>query len=136
MNAFAGLLWWLFAAEDDGGPEPPDAIADLAAQAVSHRRISLTWTLPAGATGVKVHRSTSTGFTPGAGNLIATVGAVGSHQSSGLEAETEYFFKAVAFNDEGDANASNEASATTDAAPASTPPGIASRFTRLTEVVT
>lgn len=104
-------------------PPPPPAIDDLDATTFSHTRIDLAWTLPERSTGVKLYRSTSSGFTPGGGNLIATLGAVEEYEdTTGLSASTAYFYKAIAFNASGDATASNEATDTTDATP--TPPNL------------
>ncbi|HEX6053455.1 MAG TPA: fibronectin type III domain-containing protein, partial [Gemmatimonadaceae bacterium] len=98
-------------------PPPPAAITDLTATAVSPTAIDLAWTLPSGATGVRIYRGLATGFTVDETSLIDTVGAVASYADTGLTDETDYFYRVVAFNEYGDAAASNEATDETLAIP-------------------
>lgn len=122
--------------EEIPDPVAPAAIDDLDALALSHSRILLTWSLPATATGVKIHRDTSPAFTPGGGNLIDTVGAVETYEDTGLTPATPYYYQAIAFNGVGDAPASNEATDTTDAQIIPAPSIVASAYDDIAEEYT
>jgi hypothetical protein len=93
-------------------PQPPT----ISATAVSSSQIDLTMTAGLYATSHTLHRSTTTGFTPSAGNQIATFGATPTspYEDIGLDADTTYYYVLVAVNEDGTAN-STEASATTQA---------------------
>lgn len=95
---------------------PPAAINDLNATASTVAvEIGLEWTLPMGATLVKVYRHTATFSAPSGGTLIATLGAVEEYtdEPPGMAIGTQYFYELIAGNGAGDAAASNEDSATT-----------------------
>jgi len=87
----------------------------LSATAISYSQINLTWTDDSdNETGFKIERSTGTNNF----ELIATVGAnVTSYSDKGLSASTPYIYRVCAYNSGGDSGYSNEASATTEAAP-------------------
>jgi len=98
-------------------PEPPAAPTSLVATAVSNSQVNLSWTDTAtNETGFYIERCTGEGCTSFA--QIATVGAgVTSYQNSGLAASTTYTYRVRAYNAGGNSGYSNEASATTQAAP-------------------
>jgi hypothetical protein len=91
-------------------PSPPPT--NLVAM-VSNDTINLTWSAPVGGPAVanyRIYRSTTSGFTPGAGNLIGQ--SVTLTFSDALPAGT-YYYLVVAVDDNGNPSlASNEASAT------------------------
>lgn len=113
LNAFGVTI------DDDMGipPEPPYPPSNLAAVAASSSRIDLLWTDNSGnEAGFKIERCT--GADCGDLALIATVGAgVTSYSNTGLSASTTYKYRVYAYNLGGDSGYSNEASATTEAAP-------------------
>jgi hypothetical protein len=99
----------------------PSAPTSLAATAQSSSAIGLTWkeaAPPANCTisSYNVYRSTTSGFTPGSGNLIASGVTSPSYTNTGLTASTTYYYKVEALNSYGTSPASNQASATTKAA--------------------
>lgn len=103
---------------DDGTgttPVPPAEPSNLTATAISATQIDLTWIDHAtNEDGFKIERCT------GSGNFaqIATVGAnVTSYSDKGLSASTTYRYRVSAYNAPGASGFSNEADATTPAAP-------------------
>lgn len=74
----------------------------------SNSGVVLNWTAASGGTGpysYKIYRSTTTGFTPGAGNLVGTVGVgILTFTDSGLFPNTQYYY-VVQSVDTGNANA-------------------------------
>jgi len=74
--------------------------------------VILNWGAASGGTGpysYKVYRSTATGFTPGAGNLIATLGVgILTYTDSGLIPNTQYYY-VVRSVDTGNGNATADA---------------------------
>ncbi|MDZ7303603.1 MAG: fibronectin type III domain-containing protein [candidate division KSB1 bacterium] len=90
----------------------PAAPSNLTATPVSNTQINLAWTDNANnETGFKIERKTGTAGTYAE---IATVGAnVTSYSSTGLTANTKYFYRVRAYNANGNSNYSNEANATT-----------------------
>jgi hypothetical protein len=108
------------AIDDGGGPtaEPPAAPTGLAAAAVSSSQISLTWIDNSGNEGgFKIERCSGSGCNDFA--QIATVGAnIASYADTGLLASTSYTYRVRAYNSGGDSAYSNDAAATTPAAPA------------------
>lgn len=97
-------------------PPIPAAPANLTATAVSSSQINLAWTDSDTETGFKIERCTGAGCTNFA--QIATVGAnVTGYSNSGLSASTSYTYRVRAYNTSGDSGYSNEANATTQAAP-------------------
>jgi hypothetical protein len=96
----------------------PSAPTGLAAAATSSSAIGLNWsavTPPANCTisGYSVYRSTTSGFTPGSGNLIASGVTSLSYTNSGLAASTTYYYKVEALDSYGSSPASAQAQATT-----------------------
>lgn len=73
--------------------------------------VTLNWTNTSSSqTGLYVYRSTSSGFTPNAGNLLATLGNVETYSDTSATVGTLYYYVVVGFNDEGESTPSNEAS--------------------------
>ncbi|HYG75239.1 MAG TPA: glycoside hydrolase family 44 protein [Planctomycetota bacterium] len=99
----------------------PAAPSNLSATATSASQINLSWTDNASnETGFKIERKTGVGGTYA---QIAAVGSnVSSYSDSGLSASTQYFYRVRASGSSGDSAYSNEASATTHAAPVSQGP--------------
>ena len=98
----------------------PSAPAGLTATASSSSSISLSWTAvtpPANCTisSYSVYRSTTSGFTPGSGNLIASGVTTASYTNTGLAASTTYYYKVEAVDADGTSAASAQATATTQA---------------------
>jgi hypothetical protein len=100
---------------------PPLAPSNLNAATASSTQIRLTWTNNAGYNkdGFKIERKTGAESY----SQIATVVTVGvtSYFDTGLTPGTTYYYKVVAYNAMGDSTDSNEAGATTQAAPTSPP---------------
>ena len=94
----------------------PTAPSALTATAASSSQINLGWTDNASnETGFKIERKTGSG---GTYSQIATVGTgVVSYNDTGLTASTTYYYRVRATNAAGDSGYSNEANATTNAAP-------------------
>jgi len=98
---------------------PPAAPSDLSATAVSSSRINLSWTdNAANETGFSIQRKTGA---TGTYSQIASVGAnVTSYANTGTNASTTYYYRVHAYNAGGNSSYSNQANATTDAAPVTT----------------
>lgn len=99
----------------------PSAPSGLAATTSSSSVINLAWTAdtaPANCTisGYNVYRSTTSGFTPSAGNEIASGVTATSYSSTGLTASTTYYYAIEAVDSEGTSAESSQASAKTSAA--------------------
>ncbi|HTN90101.1 MAG TPA: cellulose binding domain-containing protein [Sorangium sp.] len=103
-----------------GSVSPPAAPTSLAATAASSSAISLSWSASSGATSYSVYRSTTPGFTPAAGNRIATGVPSTSYNSAGLSASTTYYYRVTASSAGGESAASSQAIATTLAGSAAT----------------
>ena len=92
--------------------QAPSAPANLTATRQSASQINLNWSAAndnIGVTEYRVHRSTTSNFTPSAANRIATVESGTSYQNTGLSAGT-YYYKVVAADGAGNAGAaSNQA---------------------------
>jgi hypothetical protein len=96
----------------------PGAPTALNATAVSFSQINLTWTAsPTSGVTYNVYASTTPGFAPAAGNRIATGVTATSYSNTGLAASTAYYYVVTARNANGESTASNQATATTKAAP-------------------
>ncbi len=103
----------------------PSAPAGLTATASSSSAIGLSWTAvtpPANCTisSYSVYGSTTSGFTPGSGNLIASGLTSTSYSDTGLSASTTYYFVVEAVDADGTSAASAQQSATTQAASSGT----------------
>jgi hypothetical protein len=98
---------------------PPAQVQGLSASTVSSTQINLSWTANLPADNIahyNIYRSTTSGFTPGAGNLINSTVTATSFQDSGLIANTTYYYKVSGTNSAGEGPASAQASATTQTA--------------------
>jgi hypothetical protein len=98
----------------------PSAPTSLAATAQSSSAIGLTWTEAAPppnctVSSYNVYRSTTSGFTPGTGNLVASGVTSPSYTNTGLTASTTYYYKVEALDSDGNSAASAQAQATTQA---------------------
>ncbi|MGA2651527.1 MAG: malectin domain-containing carbohydrate-binding protein [Terracidiphilus sp.] len=98
----------------------PSAPTGLTATATSSSGIGLIWTAvtpPANCTisSYNVYRSTTSGFTPGTGTLVASGLTSPSYSNTGLAASTTYYFIVEALDGEGASPASAQATATTQA---------------------
>jgi len=105
----------------------PSAPGGLTATASSSSAIGLSWsavTPPANCTisSYSVYGSTTSGFTPGAGNLLASGVTGTTYTNTGLAASTIYYYKVEAVDTDGSSTASTQASATTQAASCSAVP--------------
>ena len=103
----------------------PTAPGGLTATASSSSAIGLSWstdTPPANCTisSYSVYGSTTSGFTPGSGNLIASGLTGTSYSDTGLSASTTYYFVVEAVDSFGTSAASTQQSATTQAASSGT----------------
>ncbi|MGB8097166.1 MAG: malectin domain-containing carbohydrate-binding protein [Terracidiphilus sp.] len=113
--------------ESSGGScsASPSAPTGLTATASSSSVIGLSWTAvtpPANCTisSYSVYGSTTSGFTPGSGNLIASGLSSTSYSDTGLSASTTYYFVVEAVDSYGTSPASAQQSATTQAAASGT----------------
>jgi hypothetical protein len=98
----------------------PSAPTGLTATTASSSSIGLSWgavTPPANCTisGYSVYGSTTSGFTPGSGNLIVSGVSGTTYTNTGLAASTAYYYKVEATDADGSSAASNQATATTSA---------------------
>jgi galactose oxidase-like protein/fibronectin type III domain protein len=103
-----------------GSGGTPAQVTGLNHQTVSSTQINLSWNANPPADNVthyNIYRSTTSGFTPGPGNLINSTVTATSFQDSGLTASTTYYYKVSATNSVGEGPVSSQASAQTTAAP-------------------
>ncbi len=96
----------------------PSAATGLTATASSSSVIGLNWnavTPPANCTisSYNVYRSTTSGFTPGSGNLVASGVTGTTYSNTGLAASTTYYYLVEAVDADGSSGPSNQASAMT-----------------------
>jgi hypothetical protein len=103
----------------------PSAPTGLTATATSSSAIGVSWsavTAPANCTisGYSVYGSTTNGFTPGSGNLIASGVTGTTYANTGLSASTTYYYKVEATDADGTSAASTQQSAETEAAASGT----------------
>jgi hypothetical protein len=102
----------------------PSAPTGLTATATSSSTIGLSWsavTPPANCSvsGYSVYGSTTSGFTPGSTNLIASGLTGTTYTNTGLSASTTYYYKVEATDVDGTSAASTQQSAETQAAASS-----------------
>ena len=116
-------------------PAPPDPPADPTATTQSSSEILVEWTDTADETGYRVERSDdgTTGWTDVSGDLAAdTI----SYLDSGLDPSTQYFYRIIAFNDEGDSDPSDVVDDTTDSpTPPVAPPNPSATAQSATEIL-
>ncbi len=121
----------------------PGAPAGVAATAISSSQINLSWnavTPPTNCTVTyNVFRSTTSGFTPGTSNQVATGLTTPSFSNTGLTASTAYFFRVQAVDAAGSSAFSAQATATTQAAAnctsvPSAPSGVTGTATSSTQI--
>jgi fibronectin type 3 domain-containing protein len=98
----------------------PAAPTGLTATASSSSAINLTWnadTPPANCTitSYSIYRSTTSGFAPGSGNVIASGVTGTTYSDTGLSASTTYYFVVEAVDSDGTSAASTQQSAETQA---------------------
>ncbi len=95
----------------------PTAPSGLGATAISSSQINLSWTASTSSCSVtyNVFRSTTSGFTAGSGNQIASSVATSTYSDTGLAASTTYYYLVEGTNSGGTSAASNQANATTTA---------------------
>jgi fibronectin type 3 domain-containing protein len=103
----------------------PSAPTGVTATASSSSAIGLSWTAvtpPTNCTisSYSVYGSTSSGFTPGSGNLIASGVTSTSYSDTGLSASTTYYYVVEAVDADGSSAPSTQESATTQAAASGT----------------
>ena len=96
----------------------PAAPTGLTATPSASSVIGLTWTPvtpPANCTisSYSVYRSTTSGFTPGTGNLVASGLTTAGYSNTGLASETTYYFVVEALDADGTSTPSAQAAATT-----------------------
>ena len=85
-------------ADDGGAASPPGQVTGLTVTSTSTSQLSLSWSAVGGATGYKVERSTSSGS--GFSQIVAPLGT--SHNDTGLNQGTRYYYRVRAFNGNGD----------------------------------
>ena len=103
----------------------PPTVTDLAATATSSSAISVSWsavTPPANCSisGYSVYGSTTSGFTPGSANLLATGLTGTTYSNTGLAASTTYYYTVEATDTDGSSAAATQKSASTETATSST----------------
>ncbi len=118
----AASFWWsiaefnVYTSNSGPPPPPPQPPSGLTATAASSSSINLAWTAsPASDVTYSVFRSTSSTFTPSAGNQVAAGIAGLSYADTGLAASTTYYYVVEAVNAGGASGPSNENNATTQA---------------------
>ena len=92
-------------ADDGGAASPPGQVTGLTVTSTSTSQLNLSWSAVGGASGYKVERSTSSGS--GFSQIVAPLGT--SHNDTGLNQGTRYYYRVRAFNGNGDGAYSSEA---------------------------
>ena len=100
----------------------PSAPTGLTATASSPTAIGLSWSAVAppancSISSYSVYGSTTSGFTPGSGNLLSSSVTGTSYSNTGLSASTTYYYKVEAADADGSSAASAQASAATSPLP-------------------
>jgi glucosylceramidase len=96
----------------------PSAPTSLTATTVSSAQINLSWNASTGTTPTySLYRATTSGFTPGSGNLVARGLSGTTYVNTGLAPSTTYYYVVRAVNSVGMSASSNQANATTSIAP-------------------
>ncbi|HXB75695.1 MAG TPA: Ig-like domain repeat protein [Candidatus Acidoferrales bacterium] len=97
-------------------PALPGAPASLTATAVSSSQINLSWSAsPTSGVTYNVYASNVSGFTPSAGNRIATGVTTSTYSNTGLAPSTIRYYLVSAQNSAGESAPANQAGATTQA---------------------
>ena len=92
----------------------PGAPSSLTATAASASQINLSWTAsPTSGVTYNIYSSTTSGFTPAAGNRVATGVSGTTYAHTGLAASSTHYYVVSAHNTAGESAKSNQASATT-----------------------
>ena len=95
----------------------PSVPGTPSATAISSSAINVTWGASTAGSGCtvsyNVYRSTTSGFTPGSGNQIASGLSSASYGDTGLAASTTYYYKVEAADGDGSSAASAQGSGTT-----------------------
>src|SRR5580765_353126 len=106
-----------------GDTTPPGQVTGLPATVISGTQINLAWTA-SGAGDLNhydVHRSTTSGFTPAAGNRVAQP-STNSYNNTGLTISTTYYYKVAAVDNASNIGTySSQVSGTTSATSGLTP---------------
>lgn len=108
-------------------PNIPDG---LSAEAMSSSEIKIEFNTVNSAVGYNIYYSEAP---PHAFELLTNVGS-GTYTHTGLDPETEYFYKVSAYNDDGESELSDSVSATTLAAPPDTPEGVKATAKSFSEI--
>ena len=99
----------------------PSIPLNVTATAVSSSQIDVSWTAVSGATGYRVYRCTGTTCTP---TTLVGSPTTTSFSNTGLAANTTYRYRVTAYNDFGESDYSNIATATTFPAIPSVPTNV------------
>ncbi len=105
--------------EEPPPPDPPSAPSDLVATAQGTTSIGLEWTdTSENETGFRIERTDGEATETSVWTEIATVAAnTTSYTDSGLSPGQTYSYRVIAFNEDGDSDPSNTATATTEEEP-------------------
>ena len=90
--------------------------SNLTASAVSDSEISLSWNPGVGQTAYRVERSDAGAPVPPTFMTVADTVTETSYNDTGLMANTEYIYRVIGFNSDGESGPSNEVMVTTNAA--------------------
>jgi hypothetical protein len=95
-------------------PTPPQAPSGLVTSGATASSLGLAWTAsPTTGVTYTIYRSTTSGFTPGAGNQIAAGVNALTYADTNLAASTTYYYVVQAVNAGGASPSSNQATGTT-----------------------
>jgi beta-glucanase (GH16 family) len=106
----------------------PSAPTGLTATAASTTDVNLSWTASTSGTGCSttynVYRSTTSGFTAGSGNQIATGVSSTAYSDTSVSASTTYYYLVEGVDSAGSSAPSSQATATTPCAVPAAPTGL------------
>src|SRR5207247_2382130 len=120
-----------------GSGGTPAQVTGVSHQAVSSTQINLSWIANHRKNVVNhynIYRSTTSGFTPGPGNLINITITATSFQDSGLTASTTYYYLVSATNSAGEGPVSAQASGTTSAPLPAQVTGVSHQAVSITQI--